>query len=307
MTTDRGVSDQATGYSRSRGRGRGRVSSNTPETSGYAPSILTTPLAPNNNECTQEITNIIKLMYDHPWPNYKKIPAEIRERWFQKWALHFRWNVEHDLTIGKIFDCRMGRCLQQMLDDVRQGQDHLTTWPRLDIKKGLLIHWETDEGFRHRRLTNRVNKASARSSKYIGVSAIFMKTKAILSKSLDNKATLADTFNYTHTLKKNKERVADQRSQDHYSQQSGPDAVWYETASASYKNRVYGLGSFFASSICTSTLRPSSGSATSRVQEKRGFETAGAEALIQPSLAGLGAEQLLGEVSGVPHSRDVYG
>ncbi|QHO00606.1 uncharacterized protein DS421_13g407910 [Arachis hypogaea] len=127
--------------------------------------------------------------------------------------------------------------------------------------------------------------ASARSSKYIGSSATFMKTKARLSKSLDRDATLAKTFKYTHTLKENKERYADQRSADHYesymqrleattqqSQQSGedasgfaasiidPDAVWYETALAPYKNHVYGLGSFFASSLRTSTFA----SATSR-------------------------------------------
>ncbi|RYR02756.1 hypothetical protein Ahy_B06g081577 isoform B [Arachis hypogaea] len=42
--------------------------------------------------------------------------------------LHFIWEVEYNPTIKKIFDHRMGWQLQQMLDDVRQGWDHLTSW-----------------------------------------------------------------------------------------------------------------------------------------------------------------------------------
>ncbi|RYR19569.1 hypothetical protein Ahy_B03g064387 [Arachis hypogaea] len=122
------------------------------------------------------------------------------------------------------------------------------------VRDALLVHWETDEGFRHQCLTNRANRTSARSSKYTDGSATFMKTKVILSKSLDHEAILAETFKYTHTLKENKERFAYQRSQDHYesytqrleamaqqSQQSGkdtssdgsaasvvnPDGVWH--------------------------------------------------------------------------------
>ncbi|RYR43796.1 hypothetical protein Ahy_A08g040192 [Arachis hypogaea] len=73
-------------------------------------------------------------------------------------------------------------------------------WLRPDIKKGLFVYWETHEGYRHWRLTNRANRASPRSSKYIGGSATFMNTKAMLSKSLDCEAMLAETFKYTHTL-----------------------------------------------------------------------------------------------------------
>ncbi|RYR01842.1 hypothetical protein Ahy_B06g080703 [Arachis hypogaea] len=202
----------------------------------------------------------------------------------------------------------MGRRLQQMLKDVREGRDHLTTWLRLEINKVLLVHWETDEGFRHRSLTNRANRISARSSKYTYCSATFVKTKVILvcsvfnfyiNLSLDPEATLVDTFKYAHTLKENKVRFADQRSQDHYesytqrleaatqqSQQSGEDAtdgsatlvvdfdaVCHVTASALYKNYVYELGSFFASSLRTSMLRLSSVSATSRaVEPKEGMD-----------------------------------
>ncbi|QHO11726.1 uncharacterized protein DS421_15g500680 [Arachis hypogaea] len=65
----------------------------------------------------------------------------------------------------------------------------------------------------HQRLTNRANMVSARSSKYTGGSATFMKTNARLSKLLDREATLAETFKYTHTLKENKARFTDQRPQ----------------------------------------------------------------------------------------------
>ncbi|RYR28351.1 hypothetical protein Ahy_B01g052464 [Arachis hypogaea] len=157
-----------------------------------------------------ECTNVIKLMYDHPWPSYKKIPTETRERCFQKWE-----DKSHNGMIKKIFDYRMTRRLQQMVEDVHESHNHLTIWLQPDIKKALYVHWETAEGFRHHRLTNRANRTSARSSKYTSRSGIFMKTKTKLFKLLDHDATLAETFKYTHTLKENKKRLADQQSTDH--------------------------------------------------------------------------------------------
>ncbi|RYR26188.1 hypothetical protein Ahy_B02g060361 [Arachis hypogaea] len=131
-------------------------------------------------------------------------------------------------------------------------------------------------------------RASERSSKYTGGSTTFTKTKARLSKLLDYEATLVETFKYTHMLKENKARFVDQRLEaaTQQSQQSGedatdgskasvvdPDAVWHEIASAPYKNRIYRIGSFFVSSLRTSTLRLSSGSATSRaVQPEEGMD-----------------------------------
>ncbi|XP_072094112.1 uncharacterized protein [Arachis hypogaea] len=35
----------------------------------------------DNNACTQEMTDVIRMMYDHSWPSYKKAPANIRDRW----------------------------------------------------------------------------------------------------------------------------------------------------------------------------------------------------------------------------------
>ncbi|RYQ91953.1 hypothetical protein Ahy_B09g098029 [Arachis hypogaea] len=73
-----------------------------------------------------------------------------------------------------------------MLEDTRERRDHLTSWLRPKIKKALYVHWETNEEFRHRHLTNRANKASARSSMYTGNSATFMKTKVRLVYSFFN-------------------------------------------------------------------------------------------------------------------------
>ncbi|RYQ82059.1 hypothetical protein Ahy_B10g100634 [Arachis hypogaea] len=198
-----------------------------------------------------------------------KIHAETRQRWFEKWALHFIWDAEYDLAIRKIFDYRMGRRLQQMLDDSRPTDALAPTGG----KEGL-VHSLGE------RCGVQASVTSEWSSKYIDDSVIFMKTKARLSKPLGREATLAETFKYTHTLKKNKARFVDQRPQDHYDAADGsaasvvdPDAVWRETVSTPYKNRIYGMGLFFASSLRTSTLRTSSGSATNRdVQLEEGVD-----------------------------------
>ncbi|RYR28553.1 hypothetical protein Ahy_B01g052696 [Arachis hypogaea] len=100
--------------------------------------------------------------------------------------------------VRKIFDHWMPSQLQQMMEDVRERRDHLSIWLRPNIKKTLYVHWETDEGFKHHRLTNRANRASARSSKYTSGSATFIKTKAGLICNLFHfviKFILSLTFN----------------------------------------------------------------------------------------------------------------
>ncbi|QHO49540.1 uncharacterized protein DS421_1g14860 [Arachis hypogaea] len=121
--------------------------------------------------------------------------------------------------------------------------------------------------------------------------------RSIQSKSLDHDATMVETFKYTHTLKENKERFAYQRleaatQQSHHTGDDSnnsvtsiidPDTVWRETISEPYKNCIYSLGSFFFDNLRTSTLRPSSTTATNRpVDPKDGVdfrEQAGAEQL----------------------------
>ncbi|KAL4336425.1 hypothetical protein AHAS_Ahas12G0008900 [Arachis hypogaea] len=67
-------------------------------------------------------------------PNEKGCPGQ----------LLFMWDAENGLTIRKIFDHRMGRRLQQILDNVHQGRDHRTTWLLPDIKKALFVHWKIE-------------------------------------------------------------------------------------------------------------------------------------------------------------------
>ncbi|QHO18959.1 uncharacterized protein DS421_11g324910 [Arachis hypogaea] len=272
MSKGRGAANQTAGRGRSHGRGRGRISSSTPGTFGSSLSTPTTPVMP------QESSHKSEAAADAP-----PLPPIVRLKIWPNGCI--RWDAEHDLTIKKIFDHRMGRRLKQMLNDVRQGQDHRTTWLQLDIMMALYVHWETDEGFQHRCLTNRANRPR-KSSKYTGSLATFMKTK---SKSLDPEATLTETFKYTHALKENKETFADQQEDATDGSAASvvdPDVVWCKTALAPYKNCVYGVGWFFTSSLCTSTLRSLSSSATSRARGMCGFEAAIAGAPMQPSAVG---------------------
>ncbi|QHO08568.1 uncharacterized protein DS421_14g473790 [Arachis hypogaea] len=86
-TSSRGVT------SRSRGRGRRKVSTIVGDSSNVSqpdvpppPSIIQMRIwsdgmfAPNNRACTQEISNVIKSMYNNSWPNYTKISTETRKR-----------------------------------------------------------------------------------------------------------------------------------------------------------------------------------------------------------------------------------
>ncbi|RYR46599.1 hypothetical protein Ahy_A07g032344 [Arachis hypogaea] len=85
---------------------------------------------------------------------------------------------------AKIYDHRTTKRFQQMMSNVHQGRNHLMIWICPSIKKELEAHFRTDEGFKHRRLTNLTNRASSRSSKYTGGSATFIKTKSRLRSCL---------------------------------------------------------------------------------------------------------------------------
>ncbi|QHO02051.1 uncharacterized protein DS421_13g420530 [Arachis hypogaea] len=140
-----------------------------------------------------------------------------------------------------------------MMGDIYERRNYLTIWLRPDPKKTLYVYWKTNEGFKYCRLTNRTNRASARSSKYIGGLATFMKTKTRLSKLLSRDATMTETFNPNHNMYYN-----------FAVGEADPDTVWRETTYEPYKNRVFELGSFFTDNQRTFTLRHSSSSTTSR-------------------------------------------
>ncbi|RYR68413.1 hypothetical protein Ahy_A03g014914 [Arachis hypogaea] len=170
--------------------------------------------------------------------------------------LKFIWDAEHNLMIRKIYDHRATKHFKQMMSDVCKGHDHLTSWIRPAIKKEVEVYFTHDEGFKRRRLTNIANRVSPRLSKYMGGSATFMKRKSKLYKSLDREATLAETFKYTHTLKDNKERFADERGLhaevrghdlaisaasgndevDSETSMVDPDRLWCEIVSQPHKN-----------------------------------------------------------------------
>ncbi|RYR17735.1 hypothetical protein Ahy_B03g062425 isoform A [Arachis hypogaea] len=209
--------------------------------------------APNNNTCNQEMTNIIKLCTTIPGPAIRRFPLRPGSDGF-----------------------RNGRCTLGGTQNTTSPSRRYSTIECIGGSSRCWMMFEINEGFRHRHLTKRANRALTKSSKYTGGTVTFMKTKARLSESLNSKTTLVETFKYTYTLKEIKETFADQQLTKSYtqrleattqqSQQGGEDAtdgsaasfvnsnaVWHETASAPYKNRVYKMGSFFASSLHTST------------------------------------------------------
>ncbi|MED6197778.1 hypothetical protein PIB30_059843 [Stylosanthes scabra] len=95
---------------------------------------------PKHNNCTQEITSVIKLMYAEAWPNWKAIPAATRDRMFEKWAEKFTWEKDDDDLIKAIFKTRASKRFSRMMEDVREGKEHLTQWCRPELKK-LLYHY----------------------------------------------------------------------------------------------------------------------------------------------------------------------
>ncbi|RYR29107.1 hypothetical protein Ahy_B01g053408 [Arachis hypogaea] len=193
ITTGRGIADQDRGCARGRSRGSGRVSAGILGNSGSSLSILTTLV-------TSQVAGALDQAFIMvPNPNYVPVsmgmtlPASAAPK------------SSHGSEPANAPPPRP--ILQQKLENVRERRDSLTTWLRPEIKKALYVHWETDKGFMHRCLTNRANKVSAKSSKYTGSLATFMKTKARLSKSLNRNATLAETFKYIHTLKEKKREI----------------------------------------------------------------------------------------------------
>ncbi|MED6177964.1 hypothetical protein PIB30_103137 [Stylosanthes scabra] len=62
---------------------------------------------PDNNDCTQAISDVIELMLNEPWLNYSKIPEDVQKRWFEKWAEGFTWPAAESKQIRKAFDYRV--------------------------------------------------------------------------------------------------------------------------------------------------------------------------------------------------------
>ncbi|MED6172263.1 hypothetical protein PIB30_048438 [Stylosanthes scabra] len=203
---------------------------------------------PDNNVCTQAISDVIELMLNEPWINYSEVLADVQKRWYEKWAEGFTWPAEEEKEIRKAFDYRAGRRYQQIMRDLRDGES--------SSRGGCLHTWG---------------------------SATIPKTRARMTRSLDRPPTDTEVFRETHTRKRDRsivERRADdllteysanleqatQQAQEEGDESAAtvdPNVVWCQTLFEPCKNRVYGAGGFFASSLRRSGYGGSSASATS--------------------------------------------
>ncbi|MED6223783.1 hypothetical protein PIB30_077477 [Stylosanthes scabra] len=217
--------------------------------STYKLALLIFRFKPDNNECTQAISNVIELMLNEPWINYSEIPADVQKRWFEKRDLPGPKNRKKQ--IKKAYDYRAGRRYQQIMADLRNGELQRLKWMSETLRGQLLHRFATDEGFKKRQASSKKNRASSKGGcLHTGGSATIPKTRARMTRSLDREPTDAEVFRETHTRKRNRS-IVEKRADD------------LLTLSEPYRNRVYGAGGFFASSLCRSGYAGSSASASS--------------------------------------------
>ncbi|MED6127366.1 hypothetical protein PIB30_087473 [Stylosanthes scabra] len=208
-----------------------------------------------SNASTQEMSDVVKLMYDTPWLSYGMVPIEVKDRWFNKWMENFYFEEGANLiVIRKTFNYHMGRIFQQMLRKRRSA-------------------------------TNKVNRASAKGGLlHCGGSVTIPSTQKQIAKELNREPTIAEVFKQTLTRKRNKEEWVDERSErlndvfiaeletrTQATQQSAHegndsnssvivnlDEVWREVVGEPRKNRIYGIGSYFSRTLRTDPLLRSS-------------------------------------------------
>ncbi|MED6151711.1 hypothetical protein PIB30_085009 [Stylosanthes scabra] len=113
---------------------------------------------PDNNVCTQAISGVIELMLNEPWINYSEIPANVQNRWFDKWA-------EQKKHIRKAYDYRAGRRYQQIMRDVLSGELQRLKWLSELLRRQLLHRFADDPGFKKHSAVNKVNRASSKGGK----------------------------------------------------------------------------------------------------------------------------------------------
>ncbi|MED6151928.1 hypothetical protein PIB30_087023 [Stylosanthes scabra] len=198
------------------------------------------------------MSEIIKLMYDTPWPSYRKIPYEIKERWYEKWKEKFRWYPRHESFMKRAFDYRMGRRLSQMLKEVREEKKEVTQWCRPQLKRSLRQYWGNDQAFKHRLVTNKANRASSKvASLYCGGSVTIRSTKQKMEKELKREPVDAEE-KYISDLEALTQEALEHGGEDGDGTTNpiDPSEVWRHTiGEPNSKNRIYGKGSFFASTL----------------------------------------------------------
>ncbi|MED6136443.1 hypothetical protein PIB30_056175 [Stylosanthes scabra] len=209
---------------------------------------------PDNNDCTQAISDVIELMLNEPWLNYSEIPEDVQKRWFEKRGL---------------------RGPQQRAS--RSGRPSTTGL-------GGVTSRSCGISAAKRQASSKANRASSKGGcLHTRGSATIPKTRAKMTRSLDRPATDAEVFRATHMRKRDRSIVekraddlltefsanleqATQQAQEEGDESAAtvdPDVVWRQTLSKPCKNRVYGAGGFFASSLRRSGYGGSFASASS--------------------------------------------
>ncbi|MED6111326.1 hypothetical protein PIB30_051364 [Stylosanthes scabra] len=133
------------------------------------PANADSSFKPDNNECTQAISDVIELMLNEPWINYSDVPADEG----------FTWPEEQKKQIKKAYDYRAGRRYQQIMADLRDGELQRLKWMSETLRGQLLHRFATDEGFKKRQASSKKNRASSKGGcLHTGGSSTILKTRA---------------------------------------------------------------------------------------------------------------------------------
>ncbi|MED6221747.1 hypothetical protein PIB30_057717 [Stylosanthes scabra] len=163
--------------------------------------------SPDNNMCTQAISDTIELMLNEPWINYFEVPEDVQRRWFDKWV-GFTWPEEEKKEIQKAFDYRAGKRYQQIMRDLWGGELQRLKWMSERLRKMLLDGFANDPGFKKRQASSKKNRASSKGGcLHTGGSATIPKTRARMTRSLDRPPTDVEVFRETHTRKRDRSIV----------------------------------------------------------------------------------------------------
>nr|XP_025605420.1 uncharacterized protein LOC112696771 [Arachis hypogaea] len=197
-------------------------------------------------------------------------------------ASHFLIDDDDEEFFWKAFKYRTSKRFSQMMSDIREGVDTTHEWLIPTYKKLLEKYWETDEKWKNIRKKARENRVSLLGgSVHCGGSIPLSSTIERMKKQLDRTPTHEEVFKETHTLKSDKSKWVDKRSRDTHekfikklaevqaqhveAQAQGmelppidEDLIWEEVCGGQKKNRVYGKGAFFSSSIKSRTTSANS-------------------------------------------------
>ncbi|MED6145121.1 hypothetical protein PIB30_022119 [Stylosanthes scabra] len=228
---------------------------------------------PDNNVCTQAISDVIEHMLNKSWRNYFEFWLEFRIDGGVYVARRTEWTDPK----GPRLPGRRG--FQQIMWDVRGGELQRLKWLSEGLRRMLLNRFANDPGLKKRSVVNKVNRASSTGGcLHTGGSATIPKTRARMTRSLDRPPTEPELFRETHKRKRDRS-VVEQRTDDllfsanleqatQQAQEEGdesaatvdPNFVWRQTLSKPCKNRVYGAGGSFASPLRRSGYGGSSAS-----------------------------------------------